>query len=147
MNTGRHCFTAYDLFETFNLKQLKIKKEVVAKNYGLNKKQWICVSALVYCFYLIIMDIIENNVTFVLPLFNGRRAQIYAKPYTGDEFKKVKQLGGMREIDIISSGFTGYQITLSWETKRKNRREKPIYLDKGLKALFYEKINSGKQYY
>lgn len=37
-NTG-YCFNAYDLFETFNKKQLKIKREVVQKKYGLNKKQ------------------------------------------------------------------------------------------------------------
>lgn len=144
---GRHCFTAYDLFETFNKKQLKIKRTVVTEKYGLSKKQWICASVLVYCFYLILVDIIENNVTFVLPLFNGRRARIYAKPSVGEEFKKIRQRGGMEGIDIIASNFTGYQITYEWEDRARNIRSKPIYLDKQLKKAFYDNINKGKQYY
>ena len=142
-----YSFSAYDLFETFNKKQLKIKLDVIQKNYGVNKRQWLCASVLVYCFYLILLDIIENNVTFVLPLFNGRQASIYARAISGEEFKIARQKGAFADIDIINSNFTGYQLTYCWKPKGGHYRYKPIYINKKFKDVFYEKINSGKQYY
>lgn len=144
-NTG-YCFSAYDLFETFNKKQLKIKREVVQKKYGVNKKQMLCASVLVYCFYLILLDIIENNATFVLPLFNNKQASIYARPIVGDEFKRARQKGAFADIDILASNFTGYQLTFSWETKA-GYRYKPVYINKRFKDVLYKHINEGKQYY
>ena len=141
-----HCFSANNLFDTFDKSKLKIKKEVVAKKYGFNKKQWICVSAFVYCCYLILLDIIENNATFVLPLFNGKRAFIHVKPFTGDEFKKARQNGAFSGIDILGSNFTGYRLVFSWE-KGKHMKEKSIYINKRFKDMFYEHINNGKKYY
>jgi len=142
-----YSFSAYDLFETFNKRQLKIRLDIIQKKYGVNKRQWLCASVLVYCFYLILLDIIENNVTFVLPLFNNRNASIYARPISGDEFKLARQRGAFSDIDIISTNFTGYQLTYNWETKRGYYRQKPIYINKKFKDIFYEWINSGKQYY
>lgn len=144
-NTG-YCFNAYELFETFNKKQLKIKREIVQKKYGVNKKQWLCASVLVYCFYLILLDIIENNVTFVLPLFNNKHASIYARPVTGDELKIARGRGAFGDIDLLNSNFTGYQLTYSWETEG-GYRYKPIYINKRFKDVFLKHINEGKQYY
>ena len=144
-NTG-YCFSAYDLFETFNKKQLKIKRDTVQKKYGVNKKQMLCASVLVYCFYLILLDIIENNVTFVLPLFNNKQASIYARPVMGDEFKKARRKGAFADIDILTSNFTGYQLTFSWQTKY-GYRYKPVYINKRFKDVFIKHINEGKQYY
>lgn len=144
-NTG-YSFSAYDLFETFNKKQLKIRRDVVQKKYGVNKKQMFCASVLVYCFYLILLDIIKNNVTFVLPLFNNKQATIYARPIVGEEFKKARQHGAFADIDILATNFTGYQLTYSWETK-SGYRYKPVYINKRFKNILYENINNGKQYY
>lgn len=141
-----YCFYASDLFETFNKKQLKIRKDVVEKKYGVNKKQAFCASVLIYCFYLILLDIIENNVTFVLPLFNGKRASIYARPIVGDDFKQARQRGAFADIDILSSNFTGYQLTYSWQSGNVTKY-KPIYINKRFKDVFYKYINEGKQYY
>ncbi len=106
-----YCFNAYDLFETFNKRELKIKREVVQGKYGVNKRQVLCASVLVYCFYLILLDIIENNITFVLPLKNNREASIYARPIVGEDFKLARQRGAFAGIDILASNFIGYQIT------------------------------------
>lgn len=144
-HTG-YCFCAYDLYETFNKKQLKIRRDIVQKKYGVNKKQRLCASVLIYCFYLIILDIIENNITFVLPLFNNRDASIYARPIVGDDFKKARQRGAFADIDILASNFTGYQLTYSWSSKN-GYRYKPIYINKRFKDVFYKHINNGKQYY
>ena len=141
-----YCFTAYDLFETFNKKQLKIRRDTVQNKYGVNKKQLFCASVLIYCFYLILLEIIENNVIFVLPLLNNKTATIYVRPITGDEFKIARQRGAFADIDILGSNFTGYQLTYSWLTD-SGYRYKPIYINKRFKDIFIQYINEGKQYY
>ena len=106
-----YCFTAYDLFETFNKKQLKIRRDTVQNKYGVNKKQLFCASVLIYCFYLILLDIIENNVTFVLPLLNNKTATIYVRPITGDEFK-------IASLDLHRVSIRKIQLKESYEDRK-----------------------------
>ena len=145
-NTG-YCFTSTDIFSTFDKTKIKIRKQLCEDKYGCNKKQRLCETVFIYCWYLILLDIIENNITFVLPLFNNRTASVYAKPVTGEKFKRARQNGAYADIDILASNFTGYQLTYSWKTTKGTYREKPIYITKRFKDIFYKKINEGKQYY
>lgn len=144
-NTG-YCFNVTDIFSTFNKKQLKIRKDVCQNKYGCNKRQRLCGMVFIYCWYLILLDIIENNITFVLPLFNNKTATVFAKPITGEKFKTARRNGAFADIDILNSNFTGYQLVLSWKSG-DTIREKPIYISKRFKDVFYKKINEGKQYY
>ena len=141
------CFTAKDLYSTFNLKQLKIKRTVVQDIYGVNRKQHFCAKVFVYCCYLIVLDIIKNNVTFVLPLFNSKYASIYIKPIQGDEFKIARQRGAFKDVDFLMSNFTAYQFTFSWKTKYNGYRYKPIYISHKYKELLLEQVNKGRRYY
>lgn len=59
-----YCFTAEDLYYSFDYKRLNIRKETVQKKYKVVNRQQLCGRILVYLFYLIILDIIKNNVTF-----------------------------------------------------------------------------------
>jgi hypothetical protein len=104
------CFTSYDIFSTFNLKQLKIKRTVVQDVYGCNKKQLFCASVFTYCCYLILFDIIQNNATFVLPLFNHRYADIHVKPVRDERLKMARQAGAFQDLDLLMTNFTGYQV-------------------------------------
>lgn len=106
-------FTAMDLFTTFNTRQLKVDKYTMEKKYGVNKRQMLCASVLVYCFYLILLDIIENNVTFALPLTGGKEASLYVRPIVKDQLKLARQRGAFSDIDLLSSNFIGYQLTYS----------------------------------
>ena len=146
LNTS-FCFTSYDIFSTFNLKQLKIKRTTVQDKYGCNKKQMFCASVFSYCCYLIILDIIQNNVTFVLPLFNHKSATINVRPIIGDELKKARQYGAFQDIDLLVTNFTGYQLMYTWETTNHGYRRKPIYVNRRLKDILIKYINEGKQYY
>lgn len=141
-----YCFNAYDLFETFNTKTLKIKRETVQKKYGVKCKQAICASVLIYCCYLILLDIIKNNITFVLPLFNNKLGQFYAKPIVDEEFKNARKNGAFQDIDFLASDFTGYRLTYQW-TNSIERKEKNIYINKKFKDAFTQKINNGQKYY
>ena len=140
------CFTSYDIFSTFNLKQLKIKRTVVQDKYGCNKKQRFCALVFTYCCYLIVLDIIQNNATFVLPLFNHKYASIFVKPITGETLKFARQHGAFRDLDLLMTNFTGYQMIYSWEAGGRYK-EKPIYINKRFKDVLYKYANEGKQYY
>lgn len=140
-----YCFTQKDLFDNFNLKKLKIKRDTVTKKYGCNSKQKFCGKVFTYCLYLILLDIIEKNATFVLPT-KGKEACIQVKSFSGPLFQKLYSAGKFHGIDFLASNFTGYQIFFRYRAN-EGFREKPIYISKKLKDVFYENINNGKAYY
>lgn len=140
-----YCFTSKELFDTFNLKLLNIPTTIVRK-LKMDCLQDLCGAVLTYCLYLIILDIIENNVTFALPLFGNREACFYVKTFDGENFQKAYQAGKFKGVDFLNSNFRGYQIYFEYKYKG-GWREKPIYINQTLKDVFYENINNGKQYY
>ena len=140
-----YCFTSRELYDTLNLKLLNISTKIVRK-YKMDCLQDLCGAVLTYCLYLIILDIIENNITFVLPLFGNREACFYVKMFDGEDFQKAYKAGKFLGIDFLSSNFKGYQIYFQYKYNG-GWREKPIYINHTLKDKFYENINNGKQYY
>lgn len=140
-----YCFTAKEMFDTFNCTALKISRETVTKKYGCNSKQAFCGKVLLYCFYLILLDIIQKNVTFVLPT-RGVESCLQVKQFSGDKFQTMYRGGKFAGIDFLSSGFMGYQIYFRYKA-REGFREKPVYISNNMKDMFYENINNGKAYY
>ena len=143
-----HCFTNLDLFDNLNLQSLNLPKNMFKKehkNHKDTRKEYVA-SVYMYCLYLILLDIIENNVTFVLPLFGKQEACLYVKMFDGEKFRKMYSKGKFAGIDFLKSGFKGYQIYFQY-TYKGGVREKPIYVSNTLKDLFYNNINNGKQYY
>lgn len=138
-------FRAIDLFETMNMKDVNIKRTVYDGLYHANKRQRLCAKILTYCFYIIVLDIIENNVTFVLPLQQNKKAYIYVKPVTGEAFKYARQRGAYKDIDFLASNFTGYQLVFSWWAG-KTARWKPIHISNVYKNKLTEKVNNGTVY-
>lgn len=137
-----YCFVTKDLYDNFNVKEISLKKHC---SKDKSKKEMIA-SILMYCLYLIILDIIKNNITFVLPLFGDQEACFYVKSFNGDTFKTMYNGGCFSGIDFLNSNFKGYQIYFQY-TYKGGVREKPIYISNNLKSMFYENINQGKQYY
>jgi len=140
-----YCFTSEEMFDTFNTNKISIKKETCEKKYACHSKKTFCGRVLAYCLYLIILDIILNNVTFVLPVTNYE-GMIHVKNFTGEQFRNMYTKGKFAGIDFFNSNFTGYQIYFRYQYKG-GFKEKPIYISKKLKDIFYENINNGKQYY
>lgn len=99
------------------------------------------------CFYEILLDIIDNNITFVLPLRYGNYAEIYMKQFSDDDFKRVYKKGKFNNIDFVLSQFTGNQLTFKYSTRTVGYREKPIYVNKELKKLIEKYTNAARQYY
>jgi hypothetical protein len=93
------------------------------------------------------LDIIENNVTFVLPLKYGNYAEIYMKQFSDEEFKKLYKYGKFKNIDYVLSQFTGNELVYKYSTRTVDTKEKPIYVNKELKKLIDKHTNEAKQYY
>lgn len=128
-----HSFNAEHLFERFPIKKSKVDRK---------KAKSIFISALEY----IINDIIENNVEFKLPNIGSSYGTIFVNRTTGDNFKKAFKNGKWRDVDFITSGFSGYQLALEMRHERKLPKQKPIYLSPRDKQKLIDKTNEGKQY-
>ena len=96
---------------------------------------------------MFLWDIIENNVTFVLPLKYGNYAEIYMKQFSDEEFKKLYKYGKFKNIDYVLSQFTGNELVYKYSTRTVDTKEKPIYVNKELKKLIEKHTNEAKQYY
>lgn len=98
--------------------------------------------------FLVIDDIIENNVTFEFPMKGDLKAELYVKTFMGEDFRVLYKLGKWAGIDFLKSEFTGYQIYFKYKTRNGTLREKPVYITRRSgKDKFYQKINEGKKYY
>lgn len=140
-----HCFTCANLFEPVNPAKWNINEKLALK-YGARTKRDFCGWVLTYFFYLVFLDMIKNNITFEFPLFRDKSAMFYIKCFQDDEFKRLYAKGKFMGIDFIASEFKGYQIFYQWR-KGSKFKEKPVYISNNIKYWFYDKINSGKQYY
>lgn len=145
MNYGmfKHAFSTEDLYAGLNNKLLKNKW---VKNRYKDKKQ---LAARIFkdCFYEILLDIIDNNVTFVLPLKYGNYAEIYMKQFADDAFKRLYKYGKFKNIDFVLSQFTGNELVYKYNTQSIGMKEKPIYVSKDLKEKIEKYTNEAKQYY
>ena len=57
---------------------------------------------------LIVEDIIENNTHFLLPTLGTNEAYLYMNKTSGNNFKKAVKHGKWRDVDFLTSNFTGY---------------------------------------
>lgn len=134
----KHAFSAEELYKGMNLKPLKKYKKI---------KKSLASDIFKDCFYEILLDIIDNNVTFVLPLKFGNYAEISMTQVRNEEFKKLYKLGKFSNIDYILSEFTGNEITFKYKTKTQGLKSKTIYLNGKLKEKIDYNTNKAKQYY
>lgn len=94
---------------------------------------------------LVIEDIIENNITFWLPLTGNKKCNMHMKRVTGEEFKNLRRGGKWKDIDFVKSMFSGYEIRFFMFGNR-TPRTKTIYLNKFYRERISQKTNEGMQY-
>lgn len=143
-----YSFSAYELYETFHISEISgIDRLAKSKKYGFDRSTRFLGNILTYFFYLVILDIVKNNTTFLLTTLCGIHAEIKMKVFTGESYIHRLSKGTFSEWDPLFSGFKGYQIFLSWNTWEGYLREKPIYIDYQLKDQLIENVKQGKLYY
>ena len=143
MNFALGCaFNATELFMNLPIKKIKIHHTKIKKLFGNPSKIGMAARIFTASVKIILKDIIENNNVFKMP---GGRGEIKVARITDDDFKQCWNNGKFRDVDFISSFFTGHQLMMYIYT-RGYYREKPIYVNKELKNRLTELTNEGKQY-
>lgn len=146
MNYALGCaFSTDDLFMNFPYKKLEITCEQCKSITGDNHRDILVKKVFKESLKLVLNDIIENNITFWLPLTGNRRCNIHMKRVCGDEFKNLRRGGKWKDIDIVKSMFSGYELRLFMLGKR-TPRVKTIYLNKEFRERISNHTNNGKQY-
>lgn len=141
-----HTFSANDLFHNFPIKKLKMTYDDVKEIYSDGDKRSLSASIFMKGMQLIINDIIENNVYFLLPNVVSNEAYLYMKKTSGEQFKRAFKRGKWKDVDFLTSNFTGYQLALRITSKKRADKEKPIYLGYKYKDRITELTNEGKKY-
>lgn len=141
-----HTFNSNELFHNFPINKLKIDYDTVKKIYSDGDKRSLSASIFTKGMQLIIEDIIENNVYFLLPALSKTEAYLYMKKTSGKDFKNAFKNGKWKNVDFLESNFTGYQLALSVKSKKRPEKEKLIYLGYKHKDRITELTNEGKRY-
>lgn len=115
----------------------------IAKDLGMVRTIRLCARVFVYFFYLLIIDVIENKVTFKLP--PGTKAYIEMTPITGEEFIKARQNGAFQDVDFLVSNFTGYNIILRISNRYKTWKKR-IYVSSKFRDRIVELTNKGESW-
>lgn len=141
-----HTFSSRELFHNFPINKLKIDYDTVKQIYSDGDKRSLSASIFARGMQLIVEDIIENNVHFLLPTAGSNEAYLYMNKTSGADFKKAVKRGKWRDVDFLTSNFTGYQLALSVKSKKRPEKIKPIYLGYKHKDRITELTNEGKRY-
>ena len=141
-----HTFSAQEIFHNFPIEKLKIDYDTVRKIYSDGDKRSLSASIFTKGMQLIIEDIIENNTYFLLPTAGSNEAYLYMNKTSGNNFKKAVKHGKWRDVDFLTSNFTGYQLSLKTKSSKRPEKEKTIYLDYKHKDRITELTNEGKRY-
>lgn len=140
MNFSTGCaFNLREMFYKFPIEKLsfggeitKYRRKLAAKIFKENVK-------------MVIQDIIDNNVTFNLPLYRGKKCKMHMKRYSGKRFIAMRKKGKWRDVDYLKSQFSGY-MPVMYINSNGTPREKNIYLNRKLLDKITENTNKGKQY-
>jgi hypothetical protein len=141
-----HTFSAKDLFHNFPIEKLKMDYDTVRKIYSDGDKRSLSASIFTKGMQLIIEDIIENNVHFLLPTLGSSEAYLYMNKTSGNDFKKAFKRGKWKDVDFLTSNFTGYQLSLKVKSSKRPEKDKSIYLGYKHKDRITELTNEGKRY-
>lgn len=137
-----YALNAQDLFENFKSRSVTFSKD---GTYVQHKKKK-AASIFLTCVRLVIQDIIDNNVQFKLPPVGNGASYLQMARTSGEQFKRAFRAGKWRDVDFLTSDFTGYQIKYYMEHKNKPAREKNIYLYNKHKNQITEKTNQAFTY-
>lgn len=141
-----HTFSTKDLFYNFPIDKLKMDYNAVRSIYSDGDKRSLSASIFAKGMQLIVEDIIENNVHFLLPTLGSSESYLYMKKTSGNDFKRAVRNGKWRDVDFLTSNFTGYQLAMSVKSPKRPEKEKSIYLGYKHKDRITELTNEGKRY-
>ena len=138
-------FSMNNLFDNFPYKKLTITCKQCKAITGDNHRDILVKRIFRESVKLVINDVINNNVTFWLPLTGEKKCNIHMRRVQGTAFKNLRKAGKWKDIDILKSMFSGYELSFFMLGKR-TPRVKSIYLNKELRDRIVQNTNSGMSY-
>lgn len=141
-----HSFNSHDIFMNLKVNKLKMSPELCKKYYSDGSKRDFAASIFMYSVRLVMQDIIDNGTQFKLPGMGRTQSYIEMQRTQGEDFKRAFKRGKWRDVDFITSNFSGYQLSFRMESKKRIQRVKPIYISSKFKDQITEYTNQGKQY-
>lgn len=139
-----YCFNTKHLFQNFPVEKLVMSSDIRRKVAGGDGKRALAIRIFIYAVKLILLDIIDNNVTFKFP--TNRPAFLNIVGTFGEEFKKARRNGKWLDVDYLKSDFTGYQMQFTRIVKDREIR-KPVYVSRWMKDKITARTNAGLPYY
>ena len=138
-------FSLKNMLDNFPYKRLKITCKQCEAIIGDNHRDKLVRKVFRENIKLIINDIINNNVTFWLPLTGSKKCNIHMRRVQGKEFQNLRKSGKWRDVDILKSMFSGYELSF-FMLGNRTPRIKSIYLNKEFKNRITQNTNNGTQY-
>ena len=123
-----------------------MSKEQCIATYPDGNKRDLAASIFTRSVQMVVDDIIDNNIDFKFPTLGRTQAYLRMKRTNGKQFKKAFKNGKWNDVDFLTSNFSGYQISLDMESKKRTSRQKDIYLSPKDRDRITENTNLGKQY-
>lgn len=139
-----YAFNTKDIFANFPTKKMLISGEECKSLLGYLDRRALAVRIFLYAVKVILLDIIENNVTFQLPV--RRECYINITETTGEKFKNARRNGKWLDVDYLKSDFTGYSMQFMYIANDREIK-KPIYVSKWMRDKITENTNNGMRYY
>lgn len=137
---------AKDLYANFNFKRCNITVKEYRQMHA-SSKRLACARIFTEAFFKIIDDIVDNNITLRIPVYEGKEAHIGMEAITGDDFERMYLRGDFGDLDPVTSNFTGYRPYISYTSWNGNRHKQPLRISKNWLNKITEHLNNGKVYY
>lgn len=138
-------FNLDEILINFPYKKLLTNCALCKKIIGDNHRNILVKRIFTQSLKLVLSDIIENNITFWLPLTGNIKSNIHIRRVQGNEFKRLRQNGKWKDVDIVNSFFSGYEVCLFMFGQRTPRVKK-VYISRQFRDQITFKTNQGFSY-
>lgn len=141
----KYYFTIDDAFDKFNTRKLDVSRRALQRRYGkgISTKQ-ICCRVFIYFLYLIILDIIRNNITFIFP--TRKKLVLGIEIIRGKNLTEQLKARYPKMYDYLGAGMELPRIMFFFQKRDSELRSRGVMLNKSLTKEFFNNINAGKGY-
>lgn len=141
----KYYFTTSEIFEDIDVKRLSVKRKALNHKFKNPANiKIICSRIFAYFLYLIILDIIRNNITFIFP--TSRVFVLGIRVIEGKRLKEYMRNKKSEMYDYFGSGFRLPRINLFYQKRKNEIRTREVMLNYSLTKEFFDNINNGKAY-
>lgn len=138
-------FTSDDILMNLPYKKLKITCKECYALIKDNHRNKLAKRIFRESLRLVIEDIIQNNITFWLPLTGNKKCNLHMKRISGSDFKNLRRGGKWKDLDIVNSMFSGYEIKF-FMLGNRTPRSKTVYLNRLYRNQITARANQGMPY-